>query len=124
MATKLTKPQLEKRVKELEAQIAKKGTADKAPGWHEDIKHDPQYETAKRLRVLESKNGNRYHVMWIAKQSKGEAYLDCQIDLRFGNYGKPIPGFGGDREKWATLDEYFQCEDYRDDRAAMLKLLK
>ena len=103
---------------------AKQSGSDKDPGWYDDVQHDERYENARRLRVLESENGLKYHVMWIVKESKGEAYLDCQIDLRFGNGGKPIPGFGGNREKWATLDKYFQTEDYRSDRAELLTLMK
>lgn len=128
MATK-TKQDLANEVKELKAQL--KAAAAKSqggtkydPGFHEDIKHDPNYEKAKRLRVLESSEGSLYHVMWIVKESKGKILLDMQVDLRFGRGGKPIPGVCGDREKWATLDEYFQTEDYRTDRAHMLKLMK
>ena len=106
----MTKKQLEAKVAELEAQLAKAAPAKKEPGF-KFVPHNADYELWKAERILP--DGSVIH--WFIKNSKQGLWIDFQCNLRFGG-GRAIPGIGGTRERWNVYDKYFMGQGYIDDR--------
>lgn len=115
----MTKAQMAARIAELEAMAEKGKPAQKEPGF-KVVEHDAKYELWKAERVLD--DGSVIH--WFIKPGKkGELWIDFQCNLRFGKKGGPIPGIGGNRERWNQYDKYFGG-DYRKDRKVVIDAIK
>lgn len=114
----------QKRIAELEAQIAKL-TADNSaswvPGW--DRIEDDDYSDSRWKRTLPDKSAGE-----VVFAVKGD-FVACFPNLRFSK-GRPIPGFGGKRERWIGKDgkgglrAYFKSKEFDADLVAVLKLAK